>query len=784
MSTPELHGKRLLQYAGVSAAVLAIVTTAAPVYAQQADEAPVQKAAQDDEAATTGDIVVTARRRTENAQDVPISALGFSNDALEERGLDTAAELTRLVPGLNFAGSYETVPKITIRGIGTNEFAANVNPAVGLYVDDVYQGLATGQNFQLFDLERVEVLRGPQGTLFGKNSTGGAIQYFTANPGDGFAGRLEVGTGSFGLFETEAMLNAPLSDNAAVRVSGVFRKRGGYWDNLFLGSKDGDYERWAVRAKLRVEPTSNSEILLKIAAGEADDDLRRSRQVGGLPSGADLTGYVAPKKFWEGDSNLRTYDRLKTFNISLVGKVDLDQLTLTSITGYDRVRRDALEDVDESPFELARSTYPSRGRSFSQELRLSGESGAFQYVVGAFYSKERHRNAINIRLFECFAARSCSVPGGAPDLRVIADSFGISTAGLSDSEVETIFPTLLNDALSDFATGYDVRYRLNTTTAAVFAETTVELSPAVNVTGGLRYTSEKRSMNGTSQATGGAVLGPGFGFDGLPAAIDSRRWNDLSGRLILDYRPSDAVLFYGSASRAFRAGNYNGVAFGARELVVPPVNPEHLWTYEVGAKTDLFDRKLRFNIAAFYSKFSDKQEFVILNLQPFLRNATNARIYGMEADLTWLPNRFLEFTGGLALLDAKYGSFVTDVGDFSGNRLVNAPKVSANASATYKTPISIANGAEAFAGVDVQYKSRVFYQTNNLPLAGAKAHAITNIRFGINAEDHGISLTGFVNNVFNTKTIVDSNDLGPPFFITVLTENMPRNWGLSLAYRF
>ncbi|MGH6696972.1 TonB-dependent receptor [Sphingopyxis sp.] len=725
---------------------------------------------------------MTARRRVENAQDVPISAQGFSGEAIQSRGMDTAAELTRLVPGLSFAGSYETVPKITIRGVGTNEFAANVNPAVGLYVDEVYQGLATGQNFQLFDLERVEVLRGPQGTLFGKNSTGGAIQYFTRNPTADFEGRIEAGTGSFGLFETEAMLNIPVDEGIGLRVSGVVRKRGGYWKNLFLGTKDGDYDRWGLRAKLRIEPSATSEIVLKVAAGEADDDLRRSRQVGTLPSGADLTGYVAPKTFWQGDSNLRTYDKLKTLNIALMGKVDFGAVTLTSVTGYDRVRRNALEDIDESPFELARSTYPSFGKSFSQELRLSGEAGPVQYVVGGFYGRERHRNGISARLFECFAAATCAVPTGAADLRAIAGAFGIPTDGLPDDVVEAVFPDLLNGALSTFATGYDVRYRMTTNTLAGFAEATVELGGGVNLTGGLRYTSEKRSINGTSLATGAAILGPGFGFDGLPAAIDSKRWTDLSGRVILDYRPSDDVLLYASASRAFRAGNYNGVAFGARELVVPPVNPETLLSYEIGAKTDLFDRRLRLNVAAFYSKFDDKQEFVILNLQPFLRNATAARIYGFEADLAWTPSRHWQLTSGLALLDAKYGQFVTDVGDFSGNRLVNAPKLSANASITYTTPVR--NNMDAFIGFDLQHKSRVFYQTNNLPLAGAKSHTIGNMRFGVSSEGKGISVTGYVNNLFNTKTVVDSNDLGPPFFITVLTENMPRSWGLSLAYRF
>jgi iron complex outermembrane recepter protein len=242
----------------------------------------------DTDAKVPGEIVVTARRRAERIQDVPIAAQALSGEAMQAYNLQTAADLARIVPSLSFSGSFETIPKITIRGVGTSEFTANVNPAVGLYIDDVYQGLGAGQNFQLFDIERVEVLRGPQGTFVGKNSTGGAVQYYTSDPIDVPAGRVEVGYGRFDRFETEAMINVPLGEGIAFRLSGTTTDRDGYWNNRELGIRDGRIDRWALRGKLKLDLGENVTVLLKLAHGEADDDLRRSRRSDGLYRGSDL----------------------------------------------------------------------------------------------------------------------------------------------------------------------------------------------------------------------------------------------------------------------------------------------------------------------------------------------------------------------------------------------------------------------------------------------------------------------------------------------------------------
>lgn len=731
---------------------------------------------------TTSDIVVTARRRAERVQDVPIAAQALSGDTLQSYNLRTAADLSRIAPSLLFSGSFETVPKITIRGVGTNEFTANVNPAVGLYIDDVYQGLGAGQNFQLFDIARVEVLRGPQGTLFGKNSTGGAVQYFTNDPTDEVGGRVEIGVGRFGLFETEAALNVPLAEGVSLRVSGNTTDRNGYWRNLFLDTRDGRINRWAGRAKLKLNPTDDIEVVLKFAKGEADDDLRRSRQVGRLPSGSDLSGYVSGRRFFEGESDKFTFDRVDTTNMSARISVDFGSATLTSVTGYDKAVRDSFEDTDQNPFELLNIFYPSDGRAFSQEVRLAGEAGNVKYVVGGFYGRERQQNGISLTFFDCFVDATCSVPRNAADLRVIASVFGVPTDGLTDAQVVAILPNALNGALAASRSTYDLSYRLRSRTLAGFAEATWAVTDRLNVTGGLRYTHEKRSFFGQSLAGGGAALGPGYGFGGLPPADDSKAWDDVSGRLIVDFKPADDVMLYASASRAFRAGNYNGGAFSQIELALPPVDPENVWSYEAGLKSQFFDRSLTFNASTFYIDFRNKQEFVAENAQILLRNAASARTYGFEADVNWTLNENLNVTGGVALLNAKYKRFVTDLGDFSGNRLPNAPELSANGSVTYRTPLT--EDVSGYVAVDVQHRTRTFYQANNDPVTSDDGFTSFDLRFGVNAVEDRLVVSAFVNNLFNVKYIVDSNDIGAPFFVTVLTENLPRTWGINAAYSF
>lgn len=728
-----------------------------------------------------GEIVVTARRRAERIQDVPIAAQALSGEAMQAYNLQTAADLARVVPSLSFSGSFETIPKITIRGVGTNEFTANVNPAVGLYIDDVYQGLGAGQNFQLFDIERVEVLRGPQGTFVGKNSTGGAVQYYTSDPTDVLAGRVELGYGRFDRLETEAMINLPLGDGVAFRLSGTTTDRDGYWRNRLLGSRDGRIDRWALRGKLKLDLGENVSVLLKMAHGEADDDLRRSRQTGRLPSGADLTGYVADPAYYQGRADRQTYDRIKTTNASARVVAEMGDVTLTSVTGYDKVTRRSFEETDQNPFDLLTIFYPSNGRSFSQELRLSGETGDLTFVVGGYYGKERQRNGIDLRFFDCFVAQTCSVPSNAADLRAIAAAFGVPTDGLTDDQVEAILPPALNAGLAQQASRYDFSYRLRTTTYAGFAEGTYALTDKVNVTAGMRYTWERRSYFGRSLVTGGGALGPGFGSGGIPAADDAKSWDDLSGRVIVDYKPVPDVMLYASASRAFRAGNYNGGAFGSLDQALPPVDPESVWSYELGLKSQFFDRRVTFNLAGFRIDFSNKQEFIADNAQILLRNAASARTYGVEADIKWLPTDQLTLIAGVAVLDAKYRSFVSDLGDFTGNRLPNAPKLSLNGTVSYRIPLS--SNVDATIAVDVQHRSRVHYQSNNDPITSENGYTTADLRLGVDVGDR-LTINGFVNNLFNEKYIVDSNDIGVPFFITILTENMPRTWGVSASYRF
>ena len=262
--------------------------TAVPATAAQ------EKSASDAEAAAadgSGDIIVTAQRRSERLQDVPIATTVVGADQLTASRVTEANDLPTLVPNLRVSGNFAAVPKITMRGIGTNDFVPSLNPGVGTYIDEVYIGLAIGQNFQLYDLERVEVLRGPQGTLYGKNTNGGAIKYVTRKPeADSAGGYLSATYGSYDRFELEGAINVPMSTVWSARVSGVARKQDGYLGNPVTGRKGGFTDAWAVRGQLRYNPSSDVDILLQLFDGRSEGDSGARRLEGPLPGGTDILG--------------------------------------------------------------------------------------------------------------------------------------------------------------------------------------------------------------------------------------------------------------------------------------------------------------------------------------------------------------------------------------------------------------------------------------------------------------------------------------------------------------
>lgn len=769
------------------AAMIASTVFANPASGQ---EAPAEASG---EAGASGleEIVVMARKRQEDLQEVPIATTALTASQLAASGVTRSDQLQSLTPNLNISGGFETIPKVTLRGIGTNDFIQNLNPAVGTYVDEVYMGLATGQLLQLYDVARVEVLRGPQGTLYGKNTTGGAVNIFSAKPEYGeTSGALSASYGNYDYFSADGHLNLPIGDRVAMRISFASRDRDGYFDNRFNGEKDRFQNVWHARFQLAAEPVDGVDFLLKLYAGKTDVDALHRNPVGVLDpavpgrylvGGVDVAGFSAPLRAHTGVQDAPTFDNVDEYGGSLTANVDLGpDVQLTSITAYHDVKREAQDDADGGPFALIRNFYGNESNFLSQELRLSGDIGGIEWIVGGHYYRERHDVYDDFNFFECTLDNSCTIRANGP---------GYPPGNRFPGGALTGVP---------IASNVDLRYIQKNVSYAGFAEAKFPLTDNLALTTGLRYTSENRKISSrsiTSLIARPAVASPFF--PGYARFEGDRTWDNLSGRVILEYKPSSDAMLYASYSTGFRSGNWNGVAFGRIESIENPVNPEKLTSYEVGAKTEWLDNRLRLNLSGFYSTYDDLQVSIFVNATSILANAANAEIYGAEAELTAVPVEGLQARVALGYLHGKYKSFCdggtapVDPGvpfrpgcgnDLSGNRLVNAPRYTATASLDYERELG-SDWAWSIGG-DIRFQSKTYFTAYNLEHLAQGSYAIANFRtrFVNKADDYDISL--WITNAFDREYAVDGNQIRAPFGMDLVAFGAPRMYGVTVAGRF
>jgi iron complex outermembrane receptor protein len=736
------------------------------------------------------EIIVSARKRAEDLQDVPIATTALSAEQLAASGVLSSDQLQTLTPNLYISGGFETIPKVTLRGIGTNDFIQNLNPAVGTYVDEVYTGLATGQLLQLYDVSRVEVLRGPQGTLYGKNTTGGALNVFSAVPVIGETqAAVSASYGNYDYVAADGHANVALGTQSAARLSFAARDRGGYFENSFNGQRDRYQDIWHARLQLLTEPNDALDLRFKIYGGQTHVDALHRIAVGVLDptvagsylvGGVDTAGYRAPFTAHTGAHDAPTYDEVEEYGGSVTGNLDLGRITLTSITAYHDIDREAQDDADGGPFALIRNFYFNSSSFVSQELRLAGETERFNWIAGGHYYREEHDVRDDFNFFECTLDNSCTIrpngPGYAP-----GNTFpGGPLAGVP------------------IASNVDLRYRQHNVSYAAFGEGKFNLGDQLAITGGLRYTEESRDITAASitKLIAAPTVASPF-FPGYPFFEGDRTWDNLSGRAIVEYKPTDEALLYVSYSTGFRSGNWNGVAFGRIQSIQTPVNPETLQSYEVGAKTEWLDNRLRANLSAFYSSYEDLQVSIFVNATSILANATSAQIYGAEAELTAVPIAGLTARAALGYLHGEYGDFCDGNtapvdpsvpfragcgNDLSGHALVNAPDLTATVNLDYERPIS--PDWSVLIGGDVRYQSKVFFTAYNLDHLSQDSYELANfrLRFQNTAHEYGVSL--WVTNAFDETYAVDGNQIRAPFGMDLVAFGPPRMYGITVAARF
>lgn len=761
----------------VSTACLAIVMAALPIAAAAQDEAPARE-----ESEGVEEIVVTAQRREQNLQDVPVAVTAFSGDTMADLGIKSSADVASVIPNVEIGlpAGEGNQPLIYIRGVGLSDTNSNNAGPNGVYVDEVYVSSPGAQTFQLFDLDRVEVLKGPQGTLYGRNATGGAINFISAKPSHEFQAQGSLSYGSFDTISGEAAIGGPISDNVRFRLSGTGTHSNGYVHNLLTGKRENGQGSFALRGQLAIDFTDNLDVLLNVHGGKVDARSPQYRSLGLLDPATGFTtpcapdaimanqcgnvfGYVSPDRFYDGNYNRSDRLEVENWGGSVRFNWDLGGVTLTSISAYDYNDKLHREDTDASPSSILDIDYGVRSDSFTQELRLSGSGGNVTWVAGAYYLHEILKQNQTGDLFR--------------DLRALTPGGGADTSGATTGGAPVLFSRVLN--------------RQKTEAASIFGQAEIELAPTLRATLGGRYNYERKHFLASAQLEDDIIDGMPIPGGILPLYdFDNRKtFNNASFKVGLDYDITDDVMAYASVSTGFKSGGFNGgfLSFDPAEAAVQaePFEEETLMAYEIGLKSTLLDRRLRFNAAAFYYDYKDLQLYTLINTGAIplvlLDNAANATIYGAEFEMIARPVDRLDVTFNLGLLDTEVKDFTSAGTNYSGNRLAMSPTVTFSGIVNYEIPLS-SNVALALQP-SVSYRSSQFFSTDNNPLLEQQGYWLVGGRIAIKDEDGRWEAAVFGRNLTGRKYINYAVDLSDFGFIEQFRGD-PRSFGVELRFKY
>ncbi|HEX7856924.1 MAG TPA: TonB-dependent receptor [Sphingobium sp.] len=776
------------------ASALALLTSVVPAIAADAsavDSRAVSPADANSDASDADagrDIVVTAQRREERIQDVPTAITALDRDQFTLGGVGRSAnEVLNYVPNASAGTQQHGRPRWWIRGVGAGQQQIDLASPVGFYLDDVYISNASATGIPLFDLERVEVLRGPQGTLWGKNTTGGAINVISKRPSlngqdDNY---VKVEYGSYDDKVAEGGIGTTLiDDKLAARFSFRVDDRGGRYNNLYTGDKNNSIYDGVFRGQLLAKPTDTLQALLSF-------HYRRYKTQGSywttasyVPSGVVRSGYAPSTGVNDISTNAPEWTNNSQFGGSLHLDWDIGGLTLTSITGYERFNTRGPGDTDYSPLEISRNYVKARSSQWTQEFRLTSPQGdRFNWIAGLFYFNEKIASD----------TYSATLPAGSvPALAPVAP----------------VAPPAAAYALTDFTHKAE--------SGAVFGSGTYEFTDALKLTVGARWTRETKTLNFTRLTSTGTLTAASwtnltqwwnsyvgtYGGAGTFGGNLSRTWDAFTYDITPSWKIDRNNLVYVKFSHGVKSGGFNTAATLPAALIA--VNPERLDAYEAGYKTQWFDGRLTFNATAFHYDYHDVQVNVV-GPNPgavggatvsYLQNASKAHVNGAEFELTAEPINGLNLNGSVGLLDTKYDDFQVLNGgaNLSGARFVRSPKLTLNGAASYTFKLAELGKLELAA--DARYNSlQYFYvtpqDTVNRYYLTQKPYTLTNIRVTYTTPNEKLSVSGFVNNLFDVRYLnhalpAASGTAGSPTAVTGDTVNWgdPRTFGVSGLFRF
>lgn len=689
--------------------------------------APFPEAAQPEQRAVVEDIVVTAQKRDEQAQQVPIALTAFSRRTIERFQLESLRDVSRLTPGLLVSAFNQSSPTIAVRG-ATNTFTQiGANKPVAVVVDDLFIPRNSAAVFELYGLNSIQVLKGPQGTLFGRNVTGGAIVLDTGKPSFGeFSGSARVGAGAFDLRQFDGTVNLPLGETA-VRLAGSVKMRDGFGHDRLTGREQDDVDSRNLRGQLRLRPTDTLELLL---GADYSEDRNGGRTLSSKAAGDDGDRRTSELGFPQG------FDR-EQWGASARIYWDLAAGRITSITGYRHSQ--SAEDYSgtgASYMFLTGTNSQTVNRDvddvglFSQEIRYASPKWRWGDVVaGLYFSKEDAKRQLTTRNLAAVTGRETSNI-------------------LTDQAVET-------------------------TSYAAFLDGVLHLPANFDLTLGVRYTHDEKiaalnRVNALNAANG-------FAAHGLKAD-----WSEVTPRAVLTWSPQPDFNAYASVTRGYTAGGFNTDAATPAALTTP-FDPETVTNYELGVKSEWLDNRLRVNAAVFQMDYQDKQELFFNNITRILTitNAGQATIKGAELELAYQPTSWLGLSANYGYLDTVYDEFVIPGGAvYTGNRLGSSPKNKVSLAADLDLPLGEAGyliGSASWSYTD-SYNSGAAADPN----LQIDDYALANIMIGYEPRSRAWQATAWVRNLGNVDYVLTPSTQG------VLAEYLgePRTWGITLSARF
>ena len=747
------------------------------------------------------EVVVTATKRSESLQDVPISVTAFSQEDMDLRGFSNLQGVQESTPNLNFSvqSAGQNVARVTLRGIGTETLIGGGDPGVALHIDGIYVGRNSAAAGDIFDVARVEVLRGPQGTLFGRNATGGSINIITQRPTEEFEANIDAAIGNFNARRIRGVVNGPLSDSTSGRLAVFLDQRDGYIDNLYNGNDPQDKDSVGFRGQVQWDTSEDSSVLLRAYYSDHDavgpGSIYLGRDIQGTENGypgsylvgisagprppagarvnAPLFSFVSaadgsplqdrPSGLHQVRKDAPEFMRQTMSGIDLDASFMLsDSIRLQSLSSYQTNDNEILVDADNSEADIETRQRNNEAKQWSQEFNLLSESdGNLQWILGAYYYHEELTEDFESRTRPGLVPDGVNLPPGA-----VPGGGGIVQNRTADHEVDSY---------------------------ALFARLSYDFSDATTFTAGMRQTWDEKSQ---FRAAGAGQLDQTNGYraagrgarEPLGASTADGSWSEPTFRISLNHKLSDDNMIFASVSKGYKSGgfDFNGGVLedgGTGVDLQVPYEPEFVNAYEVGSKNKFMDGRVLANLTAFYYDYEDLQVFRLTGNGPLTDNAGQSTIYGFEGEFEFAVSEQLLFDASFGYLDATYDEYIVErpvLTSYAGKTLNYSPEWTGHVGAEYRTPLS---GGELIVRGDWSYRSDTYFDRANTEFDTQEAYSLLNARIRFDAGKWFADI--YAMNLADEEYVVGQL-INPPFNCGCRTVNVgpPRTYGVTVGYRW